>query len=274
MATRSRESKNVPLKELEAGIQQAEASGTVAPEIIQKLSSARDMFHRRDEFTAQACCDHSTTCEKIEEETYTRDWKADFDQGKAPVEFGARYLCGKEVGQFLKSMVSIQRAKRILEIGLFTGYSALCMAEALPDDGELVSLEICEHLKNLAEDLMKESHHTKKIKIILGPAIESVKKMVESKEKFDMIFLDGDKADYIPLVKMIFEMDLLSAGGTLLIDNAYHMGGAFDPSLNRPIPHQLRDCIKALPNVHAILLSMSDGIWMVRRMEDVERDTI
>ncbi|GFO21033.1 caffeoyl-CoA o-methyltransferase [Plakobranchus ocellatus] len=150
----------------------------------------------------------------------------------------------------------------------------MCMAEALPADGELVSLEICEHLKTLAAELISESQHAGKIHIILEPAIKFINRIAETKEKFDMIFVDGEKADYVPLFKMIFDNDLLSTGGTLLIDNAYNRGGAYNPSLNDRVPQELLDTVKAWQGLHTILLPLSDGLWMIRRMKDVERDAL
>ncbi|KAK3800531.1 hypothetical protein RRG08_066385 [Elysia crispata] len=264
--------KSRPGRELDAAIQQAEAAG-VDPEVMKTLLSARDMFQRRDEFTSDATSDHSKTLAKIEHETYHHDWQGDHDQGKIPWVYRPMMYSGKVEGQLLKSLVSMQGAKRILEVGLFTGYGALAMAEALPADGEVVSLEICESLKTLAGELAKDSHHAKKIRVEVGPALETVKRLVAAGERFDMMFLDGDKKDYIDLVKVAFDENLLSEGGTVLVDNAYIIGAAYCPSdKNHQMALDLLKTVKERPHLHHVMLQINDGVLMIRRMKDVERD--
>lgn len=264
--------KSRPGRELEVGIEQAQAAG-VSPDVIKTIVSARDMFQRRDEVTGNATSDHSATLAKIEQATFTHDWQGMHDQGKIPWVYKPHMYSGKLEGQLLKSLVSMQRAKRILEVGLFTGYGALSMAEALPADGELVSLEICESLKDLAADLAKDSPHAKKIRVEIGPALETVEKLVAAGEQFDMIFLDGDKKDYIELVKVAFDENLLSEGGTLLIDNAYVIGSAYNPSdKNHPMAMELLESVKNRKDLHSVMMPINDGVLMVRRMKDVERD--
>ncbi|KAK3700239.1 hypothetical protein RRG08_033517, partial [Elysia crispata] len=262
-----------PGRELEAAIKQAETAGT-NPEVLDALTASRDMFKRRDEYTLNATSDHSETLANISHETRNHDWQWEHDQGNIPWVYKPLMISGRLEGQFLKSLVSMQRAKRILEVGLFTGYGALSMAEALPADGEIVSLEICERLKILVEELAKDSHHAKKMRVEIGPALETAKKLAEAGEKFDMIFLDGDKKDYPALVKMAFDDNLLAEGGTLLIDNAFVHGAAYCPSENNTLAHDVLEAAKTCKQpLHRVLIPMNDGVLMVRRMQDVERES-
>ncbi|RUS88818.1 hypothetical protein EGW08_003448 [Elysia chlorotica] len=258
---------------LEAAIEEARRSGT-DPDVLAALNSSCDMFKRRDAFTLKATSEHSKTLAKISHETYTHDWQWEHDQGNIPRVFYPRMTSGRLEGQFLKSLVSMQRAKRILEVGLFMGNGALSMAEALPADGEIVSLETCERLKNLVEEMTKSSHHAKKIRVELGPAIETAKKLVKAGEKFDIIFLDGDKKDYSTLAKMAFDDNLLSEGGTLLVDNAFFLGAAYMPSDDSHLAQGLLDALDSCKApLHRVMVPMNDGVLMVRRMADVETDT-
>ncbi|RUS88819.1 hypothetical protein EGW08_003449 [Elysia chlorotica] len=264
--------KSMPARKLDEAIKLAEATG-VGSELMETLIAARDMFQRRDDFTGEATSDHSKTLAKIEHGTYHHDWQGFYDQGKIPWVYRPTMFSGRLEGQFLKSLVSIHKPKRILEVGLFTGYGALSMAEALPADGEVVSLEICESLKTLAEELCKESHHAKKIRVEVGPAMETVKRFVAAGEKFDMMFLDGDKKDYLNLVKVAFDENLLSEDGTVLVDNAYFIGGAYNPDHpNHSIAMEFLKEVKSRPQLHYVMLPMNDGIMMIRRMKDVERE--
>ncbi|GFO21036.1 O-methyltransferase [Plakobranchus ocellatus] len=319
-----RRSGNRIVKALESCIEQAKAA-RVAPEIIENMCRSRDMMVKKDEFTQEASSSHSKICGEIEEATYTRDWKADYDQGKTQWHFQPGMLCGQVEGQLLKSLVSIHRAKRVLEVGLFTGYSALSMAEALPADGEIYSLEICESLKPLVQNLTKDSPHAKKIKInselltpyptfvdsaselltpyptfvdsvselltphpyrithtlpyvcwfvyFTGPALETMAKLADAGEQFDLMFLDGEKKDYVHLLEMSFDRNLLSPGGTVLIDNAYMIGTAYTSSDDTSPAHILKDLVKSRKDLHSVMLPMNDGVLMIRRLKDVERDT-
>ncbi|GFR66647.1 caffeoyl-CoA O-methyltransferase [Elysia marginata] len=221
-----------PIWELEAGVERALAL-SVNPEAVKRISTSCDMFKRRDKFTQEATSEHSETLAKIHEETFSHDWEADYKDGKTPSVYRPIFMCGRVQGQFLKSLVSMQRAKRILEVGLFTGYGALSMAEALPE-------------------LARDSPHAKKIRVEIGPALETLKRLGEDGERFDMVFLDGDKKDYIEAIKMVFDGPLLNEGATVLIDNAYVEGSAYCPSDNNPLAHELLETLKSRPHLHRI----------------------
>ena len=103
-------------------------------------------------------------------------------------------MSGDSVGNFLKFIVKINKCRKILEIGTFTGYSALMLASELPDDGELLTCDINSETSNLAKKYWAKSPHGKKINLILGPAIETMEAL---KQKFDLIFIDADKNNYL-----------------------------------------------------------------------------
>ncbi|CAG5133998.1 unnamed protein product, partial [Candidula unifasciata] len=172
--------------------------------------------------------------------------------------------------QFLKSLISIQKAKRVLEVGLFTGYSAVAMAEALPADGEIVSIEIEEYLKTLVESLTKDSPHHKKHRIIIGKGLDVMKDLSAAGEKFDVVFLDADKAQYIDYFKLVFDGGLLNPGGTVLVDNAFFFGAGYDPSVGDNPTKQFARAMSSYPSLHKVLVPIRDGVMIVRRLSDVE----
>ncbi|GFO21037.1 caffeoyl-CoA o-methyltransferase [Plakobranchus ocellatus] len=290
MSSKKRFEVNRLLGQVIDALEKAEKAGA-GPEVIESISAVRDMLQRKDEFTDYASSDHGETCEKIQVETYQHDFQADYDQGKIPSVYEAMMLCGRAEGQFLKSLISIQRAKRVLEVGMFTGYSAAAMAAALPADGELVTLDICESLKTLVQDLIKDFRHAHKIRIEIGPALETMARMADNGEQFDLMFFDGNKKDYIGLFQvliryvkmrkikdyiglfqMAFDRNLLSPGGTVLIDNAFIMGSAFASPDKSSLAHEIAEAVRNRTDLHSALLPMNDGILMIRRLKDVERD--
>ena len=134
-------------------------------------------------------------------------------------------ISGLQVGNFLQSLVMATNAKKILEIGMFTGYSALKMAEVLPNDGKIDTCELGENHIKTAKHFFLKSKHGKKIKIHSGPALESIKAFEPN--TFDLCFIDADKNNYknyyIECIKLI------KNGASLVIDNMLWGGSVLNP---------------------------------------------
>ncbi|KAL5012238.1 hypothetical protein ScPMuIL_010789 [Solemya velum] len=142
-------------------------------------------------------------------------------------------------GQFLKTLVSMTRAKKILEIGLFFGHGARAMAEAIPADGTVVSCEIEAEQVEKTQKLLDQSPHGKKIQIkqdksyslvmvLTRPAKDTLLKLAEEGDTFDFIFMDADKQSQKEYYKTIFGKQLLAPRGTLVVDNAFYFGESYD----------------------------------------------
>lgn len=170
-------------------------------------------------------------------------------------------LTGRLEGRFLKLMVQISSAKRVLEIGMFTGYSALSMAEGLPENGELITCDINPKAIEVAKRFFARSEHGRKITIMEGPALESIARLNGS---FDLAFIDADKANYTNYYEAI--MPLMKSGGVILIDNVFYSGEVVDPkSKEAKAIAALNDRVSQDNRVEAVFLTIRDGVYFIRK---------
>jgi caffeoyl-CoA O-methyltransferase len=171
-------------------------------------------------------------------------------------------IVGPLEGAFLKMMTQVVQAKRVLEIGMFTGYSALCFAEALPADGTVLACEIDEESAALARQYFARSPIGKKIEVRMGPALDTMRHL---KGPFDLIFIDADKINYVNYYRRA--LDLLAPRGLILIDNVLWDGDV----LKQPAPDEKTAAIQELnrvvatdPRVTAVLVTVRDGVLVIR----------
>ena len=175
----------------------------------------------------------------------------------------AQMLVGPLEGAFLKMMTQLVGATRVLEIGMFTGYSALCFAEALPADGRVITCEVDESSAALGRKHFAKSPHGRKIEIRLGLALDTMR---ELSGPFDVVFIDADKVNYSNYYRRA--LDLLSPTGVILIDNVLWDGDV----LKQPPPDEKTAAIQELnrtvandPGVTAVLVTIRDGVLVVRK---------
>ena len=174
-------------------------------------------------------------------------------------------IVGPLEGAFLKMMTQLVRATSVLEIGMFTGYSALCFAEALPAEGAVLTCELDEESAALARRYFAQSPIGKKIEIRMGPALETMRHL---KGPFDLIFIDADKINYVNYYRRA--LDLLSPQGVMLIDNVLWDGDV----LKQPAPDEKTAAIQELnrtvssdPRVTAVLVTIRDGVLVIRKTD-------
>lgn len=150
-------------------------------------------------------------------------------------------LSGHVEGQLLKFLVGMTGAKRILEIGLFTGYSALAMAEDLPDDGNLVACELDAHAARFARTWFDRSPHGRKIRVDVGLALDTLERMRASGERFDFVFIDADKPRYVDYFDLIVGSSLLDSGGLICVDNTMMQGDSYRDAPRSPNGRAIAD---------------------------------
>jgi caffeoyl-CoA O-methyltransferase len=172
-------------------------------------------------------------------------------------------LVGPLEGAFLKLLTQIVGATRVLEIGMFTGYSALCFAEALPEEGTVTACEIDDTSAALARRYFASSPHGHKITVRMGPAIETLEAL---DSRYDVIFIDADKQNYLNYYRRAKE--LLTPKGVIVIDNVLWDGDVLlqpPPDERTAAIQELNRVVASDPDVSAVLLTIRDGVLLVRR---------
>lgn len=170
-------------------------------------------------------------------------------------------LVGRIEGQFLKLLVQLTGAERVLEIGMFTGYSALMMAEGLPGDGRLVTCDINPKAEEIARRYFNESPHGHKIEIRIGPALETIKTLTGP---LDLVFIDADKTNYSNYYEAC--MPLLRQGGLIVADNVLWSGKVLAPDDDdtRAIV-AFNERVQSDPRVENVCLTVRDGMMLARK---------
>ncbi len=171
-------------------------------------------------------------------------------------------LSGRVVGQLLKLLVKISGAKRVLEIGTFTGYSAIMIAEALPSDGEVVTLEMNLKYQKIAQKHFDQSLVGSKIKLIKGNAQQTID---ELEREFDLVYLDGDKLRYLYYFENI--LPKLKSGGLIIADNVLWDGMVLNP--DDPKSQAIADFnsqVSGDKRVEQVLLPIRDGVNVIRKL--------
>ena len=162
--------------------------------------------------------------------------------------------------QFLQTLIKISNIKSVLEIGSFTGFSALSMALVLPKDGSLISLDKNSEFSNKAKSFYKKANENK-ITQIIKPAIKSLDELKNSKKKFDLIFIDADKENYINYYEKC--IDLVNENGLIIIDNVLWHGEVVDKSKNDKFTNIIRDFNKHVQKDNRVsknIIPIGDGL--------------
>lgn len=161
-------------------------------------------------------------------------------------------------GAFLRLLVRMVGARQVLELGTFTGYSALAMAEGLPDDGKIITCDIDRAAAKMAQRYWAQSPHRKKIELRLGPALETVETL---DGPFDLVFLDADKKNYINYWEAC--VPKVRQGGLLIADNVLWSGRVLDPQEpdDRALV-QFNQHVAEDDRVEAVMLTVRDGITL------------
>ncbi|MCI0661477.1 MAG: class I SAM-dependent methyltransferase [Acidobacteria bacterium] len=170
-------------------------------------------------------------------------------------------MVGKIEGQLLKMLVQLTGARRVLEIGTFTGYSTLMMAEGLPPDGRLVTCEVNSKAEEIARRYFAESSHGHKIELRMGPALQTIATLTEP---LDMVFIDADKTNYPNYYETC--LPLLRPGGLIVADNVLWSGNVLAPNDDdsRAIV-AFDERVQADPRVENVCLTIRDGIMLARK---------
>ncbi|KAJ0068407.1 hypothetical protein NL108_005982 [Boleophthalmus pectinirostris] len=247
----------------------ATANGSVPTELLDHLQRALDIASGLDDYLEKFTTPESEPLAELYKKTVTHDWDRVHKEGKTKFRLPKECITGHVEGQTLKTLVHMSHARRILEIGMFTGYGALSMAEALPDDGCLVALELEAYLKEFSQPIFDKSPHGKKIIVKTGSAIATLKELAEVGEQFDMVFIDADKPNYINYYKFILDYNLLRLRGVICVDNSLFKAKVYLKDItdqNALALQEFNDFVAQDPRVEQVILPLRDGITVVRRV--------
>ena len=179
----------------------------------------------------------------------------------------AQMQVAPEQGQFLNLLVGLLGAKRIIEVGTFTGYSALWMAQAMREDGRLVTCDISEEWTAIAQRYWAEAGVAERIDLRLAPALETLETLLEEERgHYDLAFIDADKAGYEAYYEACLK--LLHGGGLIVADNTLWSGRVIDPEVNDEDTvaiRQFNDKLHADERVDLSLLPLADGLTLARK---------
>lgn len=176
----------------------------------------------------------------------------------------ARMLSGHLQGRFLSFISKIQKPQLILEIGTFTGYSALCLAEGLPPHGKIITIDVNEELEDFTRSFFNRSPYSHQIDYRIADAQEEILKIPAF---FDLVFIDADKRNYALYFDLIIEK--MNPGGLILVDNVLWSGKIIDEKALDKSTQALRDFnLKCLRDqrVEKVLLPLRDGLYLLRRI--------
>ena len=175
----------------------------------------------------------------------------------------SRMISGHQQGRLLELLVRMLRPQRILEIGTFTGYSAICMARGMDDRGELHTIEAEEELEAFATEYFRRSGMSQRIHLHIGRALE----VIPSLGVFDMVFIDGDKREYPDYYDLLMKGSVHS-GTILLADNILWYGKVVEPVAASDVQTRaivaFNDRVAADPRVENVILPLRDGLNLIR----------
>lgn len=177
---------------------------------------------------------------------------------------GARMLSGHLQGQVLTMFSKMIQPERILEVGTFTGYSAICLAKGLPGNGKLITIELEDELEDLAQKYFVKAGLQQKIIQVNGPALEIIPSL---SEVFDLVFLDADKREYVKYYNLVF--DKVRSGGYIIADNTFWSGKVLDtPAAGDEQTLGIlafNELIKNDSRVEKVILPLRDGMTIIRK---------
>lgn len=179
----------------------------------------------------------------------------------------ARMLSGAVQGQIMRMLVQISGASRILELGTFTGYSAICLASAMPEGGHLDTLEINDELEDLILEGFDRAGLAEKIDLHIGDCKETLRRFMEEGREYDLVYMDANKREYCEYYGRIF--DMVRPGGLILADNVLWDGKVCQD----PMPQdrqtlgiaRFNDMVAEDRRVESVILPLRDGLNLIRK---------
>lgn len=255
---------------LRAAVQMVEEEPSVPAAVAAHLLQALRLAAGLDPYLEEYTSEESKALAALAKKTQEEPWDTRSQEGSTALPLEQEMLSGHLEGQVLKMFVHMTRSRSVLDIGMFTGYSALAMAEALPPDGRLVACEVDRYVADFAQALFQNSPHGKKICVEVAPAMETLGKLAAAHESFDFVFIDADKKGYVQYFQTLLDEGLLAPHGFICVDNTLLQGQVYLPenerSANGDAIAQFNRAVKNDPRVEQVMLPVRDGLTIIRRL--------
>jgi caffeoyl-CoA O-methyltransferase len=254
---------------LDSLVRQNEQSDKFDPAFTAELQQAYELANGLDPYLDRCTTPESPALAALVKRTNAEDWNRRFANGETVKPLEQEMVSGHVEGQFLKFLIHLTQARRVLEIGMFTGYSALAMAEALPADGEVVACEVDAYAAEFAQKCFAESAAGHKIVVKVAPAIETLRQLAAAGEVFDLVFIDADKGGYLEYLDLLLTTGLLAAHGSIYADNTLMQGQPYMSGTATPNGVAIAEFNRAVAadvRVEQVLIPLRDGITLIRRV--------
>ena len=245
---------------------QLDALDCVDSSFKDELREACDLARGLDPYVSQWTTPESPALRLLDHRTAAADWR---QRPATAVYLEQEMLSGHVEGQALKMLVHATRAHRVLEIGMFTGYSALAMAEALPADGIVVACEIDPDVAAFAQWCFKESASGHQIDVRVGPALSTLDDLARIGERFDLVFIDADKSGYLDYLNVLLDSGLVEPHGLICVDNTLMQGQPWSPGTSTANGVAIADfnrVVAADRRVEQVIIPLRDGLTLIRQV--------
>ena len=256
------------VEELETTLKIAKQEN-VSGELAASLQKVYELASGIDPYLDKHTTNESPALAALAQKTAAEDWSQRFSDGETVRQLEQEMLSGHIEGQTLKMFVSMTKAKRILEIGMFTGYSALAMAEALPADGDIIACEVDDYVAEFAKNCFQTSPHGRKITVKIAPALQTLQELANAGETFDLVFIDADKKEYVDYFNLLLDTGLLAENGFICVDNTLLQGQPYlvpaKRTANGEAIAQFNQIVAADPRVEQVILPLRDGLTIIKR---------
>lgn len=258
-----------PVDRVQVALDDATVGRTYA-EVADGVEAASRLLSSIDAMAASYSSQPSEDLKRITAGTADTNelWAGMHEGGETQMLMEAEMISGQAEAQMLKVLIQFGRAKDVLDIGTFTGYSALAMAEALPADGSVTTIEREARVAKMAQGFWEQSAHGDKITSIVGAGGDKLACLASEGKQYDMVFLDADKPNYLNYYKQLMDGGLLKVGGMLVVDNSMYKGEELaggELSQNGAGVKSVNEAIVADDRVEKVMLPLRDGVTLVYR---------
>mgnify|MGYP001416872438 CR=1 FL=1 len=242
--------------------------GNCGEQFRKDLEISRDLAAGLDPYVEMLSTPEDPSLKRLSVATKNFDW-SDSDDPELVKGLEAEMLSGHVEGQFLRMLVEVSGAKNILEVGVFSGYSAVAMAKGLPEDGKIVACELDARAGRFAKEQFLDNGLDSKVDLRIGPAVDTLRELAETDMTFDLMFVDADKQNYENYVKLALDENLISIGGIFIIDNTLLQGEVYLEAGEKSAPGQaIASFNKYLASEHRVeqvIIPLRDGVTFAKR---------